>query len=217
MKQKPSKRQTDHYTREAFKRGYPARSIFKLEEINKKAQIDFTAKRILDVGAAPGSWTLYAAELTGPRGDVFSIDLKPLRDTEKHPQWAELSQRIHFVQGDATKIETVKELLNLQPVDVLISDAAPATTGNRLVDTSASAGLFETILWLCAPYLKPGGAFVGKLFQGGDEVQLRKTMAEHFAKVIPFKPQACRDDSFEMFLIGIGYKGTMELWNEDYE
>ncbi len=190
----------DSYTARAHKEGYPARSVYKLEEINLKDRIIKPGDSVLDVGAAPGSWTLYThrALLKG-NGRIVSCDLNPLSLDPVPPTVTE-------VTGDAFSPEIRERLTSLGPYDAIISDAAPMTTGNRTVDTSRSENLAENVLLLAKEQLKTGGNLVIKIFQGGGEQSILKDMRETFTKAKAFKPKASRDDSFEIFLIGIKKK-----------
>ncbi len=194
--------QSDHYTKRAQKEGYPARSVYKLEEIQRKFTLIHPGDRILDIGAAPGSWTLYAVrKFLGRGGSIVSVDLKPLG---LNP----IPKQVTFFQGDAFEQPVRSSLTEHSPYDVIISDAAPSTTGNRTVDTARSEDLASQLLILAGEVLKPGGSMVMKLFQGGGERPLLRDMEAIFGKAKLFKPKACRDDSFEIFLIGTQYGGT---------
>ena len=187
----------DHYTLRAHKEGYPARSVYKLEEINEKNQIIKVGDTVLDVGAAPGSWTLYThRQLIKGKGLIVAVDLNPL----------ELNAIAHTVisyTGDAFSPEIREKLISHGPYDAIISDAAPKTTGVRTVDTSRSEYIGEQILLLAEEHLKRGGNLVFKLFQGGGEQELLTKMRSLFAKAKILKPKASRQDSFEIFLIGL--------------
>ena len=187
----------DHYTQRARREGYPARSVYKLEEIQNKFTVIHPGDRVLDIGAAPGSWTLYVhRRLLGTGGSITAVDLKPLN---LNP----VPDRVTFYQGDAFAPEIRERLVTGGPYQAVISDAAPATTGNRSVDCSRSEGLAESVISLAEEHLMPGGSLVIKIFQGGGEQQLIQKMRTLFGKVKPFKPEACRNDSFEIFLIGL--------------
>ena len=188
----------DHYSLQAQKEGYPARSVYKLQEIQDRFQVFPREGRILDVGAAPGSWSLYVLRNTGPGAVLAAVDLKPLAAAGEDP-------RFHFIQGDFFAPENLEAVLGWGPYDTILSDAAPATTGNRTVDTSRSAGLVEGILYQARNLLKPGGNLVVKLFLGGEEQNLAAFFRESFRTVKMFKPKACRKESFETFLIGLDF------------
>ncbi len=187
----------DSYTLRAHKEGYPARSVYKLEEIQQHFAVVKPGDTVLDVGAAPGSWTLYThRQLIKGKGTIVSVDLNPLALNPVPPTV------IAYV-GDAFSSATREKLVSHGPYDAIISDAAPMTTGNRSVDTSRSEWLAEQVLALAKEHLKVHGNLVIKLYQGGAEVELVKQMRAVFKRVKPFKPQASRSDSFEIFLVGI--------------
>jgi 23S rRNA (uridine2552-2'-O)-methyltransferase len=193
-----SRRDTaDFYTLKARKEGYPARSVYKLEEIQKSHTIIKPGNTVLDVGAAPGSWTLFThRKLIQGRGTIVAVDLNPLG---LHP----VPPTVISYVGDAFSPEIRENLVAHGPYDAIISDAAPMTTGNRSVDTSRSEWLAESVLLLAEEHLKTHGNLVIKIFQGGGEVAILQRMRKLFVKAKPFKPKASRSDSFEIFLIGI--------------
>jgi len=190
----------DFYAEKARKEGYPARSVYKLEEIQKKFNIIRPGYKIIDIGASPGSWTMYALKLTKGMGLVVGADLKPMELKKSYPNFL-------FMQGDIFKEETISFLAEKGPYDTILSDAAPATTGNRTIDTGRSYSLVEQIIGLSDPLLKKGGSMVLKIFQGADDKELSDYMKTIFENVKIFKPKAVRKESFETYFIGMGYKG----------
>lgn len=190
----------DSYTLRAHREGYPARSVYKLEEINASHHLIKPGDSVLDVGAAPGSWTLFThRELLKGNGRIVSIDLNPLNLNPVPPT-------VTAIVGDAFSRENRQRLIDLGPYDTIISDAAPMTTGNRTVDTTRSEWLAEQVVLLAGEQLKEHGNLVIKIFQGGGQVEILKMMREMFQKAKPFKPKACRDDSFEIYLVGLDKK-----------
>lgn len=190
----------DFYTQRAHKEGYPARSVYKLEEINSTSRLIKPGDTVLDVGAAPGSWTLYTHRvLLKERGKIVSVDLNPLSLDPIPPT-------VTALVGDAFSKEIRARLVEEGPYDAIISDAAPMTTGNRIVDTSRSEYLAEQVVMLAEEQLKTHGNMVIKIFQGGGEQEVLRKMRAIFAKAKAFKPKASRDDSFEIFLIGLDRK-----------
>ena len=183
---------SDHWTQKAKKEGYPARSVYKLKEIHEKFNILPQRGIILDVGAAPGSWTQFVLRLRG--GRVVAVDLAPLAIAPH--------EGLLFYQGDITNAETLSWLEAQGPYNAVISDAAPSTTGNRTVDTSRSEALAEQVLQICRKMLAPGGSCVIKIFQGEGAQHIREDMKKIFASVKAFKPKATRSESFETYLIG---------------
>ena len=187
----------DFFTKKAHSEGYPARSVYKLEEINSTHRIIKPGDTVLDVGAAPGSWTLFThRELIKGKGKIVSCDLNPLSLDPVPPTVIEFT-------GDAFSKEIRAKLVEEGPYDAIISDAAPMTTGNRIVDTSRSEYLAEQVVMLAEEQLKSHGNLVIKIFQGGGEQEILKRMRTIFKKAKAFKPKASRDDSFEIFLIGL--------------
>ena len=190
----------DFYTRKAHSEGYPARSVYKLQEINESNRLIKPGDSVLDVGAAPGSWTLFTdRELLKGKGRIVSVDLNPLSIDPVPPT-------VTSFTGDAFSKEIRAKLTELGPYDAIISDAAPMTTGNRVVDTTRSEYLAEQVVYLAEEQLKMHGNMVIKIFQGGGEQEILKKMRTMFTKAKTLKPKASRDDSFEIFLIGLDRK-----------
>ncbi len=190
----------DSYTQRAHREGYPARSVYKLEEINASHHLIKSGDSVLDVGAAPGSWTLFThRELLKGNGKIVSVDLNPLSLNPVPPT-------VTAIVGDAFSKENRARLIELGPYDAIISDAAPMTTGNRTVDTTRSEWLAEQVVMLAEEQLKTHGNLVIKIFQGGGQVEILNKMRGMFTKAKPFKPKACRDDSFEIYLVGLDKK-----------
>lgn len=153
MRRNPYQR-PDHKTVEAKKRGFPARSVYKLDEIDRRVRLLRQGQRVLDLGAAPGSWSMYVAPKIGGRGHLLAVDRNPLEISL--PAWAT------FVQGDALSL-TNEALSMFAPYDVVLSDMAPDTTGNRFTDQTRSFDLFMRALAVAEKLLAPGGTFVGKI------------------------------------------------------
>ena len=194
----------DSFTLRARREGYPARSVYKLEEINKTHKLIKPGDTVLDVGAAPGSWTLFThRELIKGKGKIVAVDLNPLNIDPIPPT-------ITAFVGDAFSKEIRTKLVEEGPYDAIISDAAPMTTGNRTVDTTRSEWLAENVVYLAQEQLRAHGNLVIKIFQGGGQEQILKTMRTMFTKAKAFKPKACRDDSFEIYLIGLDKKPEQE-------
>ncbi len=186
----------DYWSRKAFSEGYPARSVYKLKEIDEKFNVLKKNSRILDLGSAPGSWTTFVLRFLEGSGYVTSIDLKPLSKDV-------VASNLTFVQGDLYDERVRQQAKELGPYDLVICDAAPPTTGNRTVDTARSTGLVELAIYYAQTMLCAGGNFVVKVFQGGDQQHLLKAMRGIFKTARGFKPEACRAESFETYLIGL--------------
>lgn len=190
----------DYWSRKAFAEGYPARSVYKLEEMQKKFNLFGKTSAVLDLGAAPGSWTVFLLRFLSPAGKVCAVDLQPLDDAVQ-------DSRLSFFQGDLTAAAIAERVKNCGPYHAVICDAAPATTGNKTVDTARSAALVEMALYYAETQLQKGGTFAVKIFQGGGEQQYLKQMRILFKTARAFKPEACRSSSFETYLIGLDFKG----------
>jgi 23S rRNA (uridine2552-2'-O)-methyltransferase len=187
----------DHYSQQAKKERFPARSVYKLEEIQKKHRLIKKDDRVLDLGCAPGSWLLYTAELTGPKGRVIGVDLKPVT--------IQLTSHIKIITADVSTLDI--ESLG-KDFSVVLSDMAPATTGHKAVDAARSYNLCETALNIAQSILLPGGSFVCKIFQGPDFNLFLDAVRAGFKGLKIFKPQSSRKASKEIYIIGLGFKGN---------
>lgn len=187
----------DAFTREARAAGFPARSVFKLEEIDRRTRLLRPGQRVLDLGAAPGSWSLYAAQKVGASGRVLAIDLEPLV--------VPLPDHVTAIVGDALALEN-EALAEHAPYDVVLSDMAPRTTGNRLGDQTRSFELYMRALAVAEKLLKPGGAFVGKIFMGEDFPRAKAETKRVFAESRAIRPEGTRATSYEIFLVGLRKK-----------
>jgi len=186
----------DHYTRQAKKDKYPARSVYKLKEIQQKNRIIRKGDAVLDLGCAPGSWLQYAAEVAGPTGRVVGIDLKPVTIA--------LPEQVEVLTGDIYEMLAALKEDAGSGYNVVLSDMAPATTGNKHVDAARSMGLCEAALYVAKDVLRPGGRFVCKIFQGPDFQAFLAEVRQSFKKQKIFKPQSSRKASREIFIIGLG-------------
>jgi len=199
----------DHWSLKAQKEHYPARSVYKLKEIDEKFGLLKSSRgvfKVLDLGSAPGSWSLYVLrKLSGKQQTLLvSNDLAPL--SRQYDGGLFDKPNFLFIQGDFTSPVIREAILSQGPYNLLISDAAPATTGNRSVDTLRSLDLAEVALDYAGIALAKGGAFVVKVFQGGDTSNLLKAIRGLFETGKSLKPQACRPGSFETYYIGLGKK-----------
>ena len=190
---KKGRRRQDHLARRAQNEGYHARSVYKLEALDRKFRLFHRGVRALDLGAAPGSWTQYAV---GHGAAVVAVDLQELT-----------LAGVTCITGDFTDPQIGERITAAGPYDLVLSDAAPATSGNKVVDTGRSEALVESILAGVPAWLVPGGAMVAKLFQGGGEQQLREAARVLFTSTALFRPKAVRSESFETYLVGTGYRG----------
>ncbi|NLJ45203.1 MAG: RlmE family RNA methyltransferase [Treponema sp.] len=189
----------DHWTLKAKSEGYPARSVYKLAEMQEKFKLLKPGTRVLDIGAAPGSWSLWVLRFLKGSGFLAAVDLSPLG---MKPPFG----NFFFLQGDIYDPAVRSTLAERGPYGLVLSDAAPATTGDRTVDTGRSESLVEAVIDYADALLAPGGNLVAKLFQGGGERDLLAALKERFETARGFKPKACRAESFETYLIGLGKK-----------
>jgi 23S rRNA (uridine2552-2'-O)-methyltransferase len=183
----------DKFFKKAREGGYAARSVFKLEEIDKKFRLLRPGERVLDLGCRPGSWLKYAAGVVGRHGTVIGLDRAPLP--------AEIPGARALV-GDVFTITDEELLGDLRAFDAVLSDMAPDTTGVRSADQARSAALVEEALGRAERLLAPGGVFVAKVFQGPDVPAIRKRMEQRFGEVFLYKPEASRSASAEVYLVG---------------
>jgi len=241
----------DYWTLRAKKEGYPARSVYKLEEIVRKfgllriicgersvregvreGAVREGAPTILDVGAAPGSWSLWLLRQMKGRGKLVAVDIQDLsimpqaaaaRNSEpilasevagapeatgaanSSVSGEPIGAHFSFVKGSILDEPVRERLRELGPYNLVVSDAAPATSGNRLVDQARSEELVEAVIGMALEVLAPDGALVAKIFQGGEERRLLTELRRHFAQARAFKPQACRAESFEIYLVATGF------------
>ncbi|MBI5415142.1 RlmE family RNA methyltransferase [Candidatus Peregrinibacteria bacterium] len=194
----------DHYFHLAKKRGFRARSAFKLEEILEKFPHLLPKKaKVIDLGSAPGSFLQVLLEKMRKHGKILGIDLQKI---ERFP--GEIAE-IHLLQRDIFSDIVAAEIQKVFPekVDLITSDLAPNTMGVRDVDQWKSVELNQRVLELCKRFLKPGGNLITKIFVGEDFQEFWKgEFQRKFKKSRTFKPKACRDRSFETFLIGEGFQ-----------
>ena len=197
---KKHQRWTDHYSERAKKERYPARSVFKLKEAQKKFRLIKKDDRVLDLGCSPGSWLLYAAELVGKRGRVVGIDLKEIR-IKLPPQAKTLTADIITIDRAWFDEQKLGDRFN-----VVLSDMAPATSGNKGLDAVRSFQLCQAALNIAGMVLKPGGSFICKIFQGEEFKEFLDIVKNRFKRHKIFKPRSSRKESKEIFVVGLGFK-----------
>jgi len=188
--------------RRARKAGYAARSAFKLADLDNKFRLFRPDDYILDLGAAPGSWSQYLIKKVGRKGLVVAVDKHTLEVTLPG---AVVLQADVFALDDEVLAEAAGN--RVPPFDSIVSDMAPRTTGVPFADHVRSVELCDRALELADRWLKPGGNFVCKVFQGEDEPDLRARLKQRFGRVKAFKPPSTRKTSVEHFLVGMGRKG----------
>ncbi|HEX7673916.1 MAG TPA: RlmE family RNA methyltransferase [Bdellovibrio sp.] len=190
----------DRYFHKAKEEGFAARSVFKLEEIDKKYKIFRPGQTVLDLGASPGSWSQYSSQRVGSAGRVLGVDLSPVT--------VKLNNAV-FIQADLRDLnleEIFKEHGFNPPFDLVLSDMAPKTTGIRMTDQARSLELCELALDVARRFLKKEGHFVCKLFHSDDFGKLRDEIKKSFQKCEAVKPDSTRKISKEIFLVGISKK-----------
>lgn len=193
-------RDDDPWSRRARAEGYPARSVYKLQEMDERNRLFRRGMRVLDLGAAPGSWTMYAARKLGTYGDclVLAVDLQPLDSRAKLPG-------VIALQADFTADATVAAIRDRGPFDLVLSDAAPNTSGNRVLDTARSEALCDAARDIAVSVLRPGGTLVVKLFQGSGVDAWVAGLRPTFGTVKRARPKAIRNASSEHYVLAIGY------------
>jgi len=194
----PKNRWEDHYTRRARQENYAARSVYKLQEMQQKYRIIRKGDRVIDLGCAPGSWLQFAAGLTGPGGLVVGVDLQKVV--------IELPYHVRVIEADVCAAEAGWLADLAGGCDVVLSDMAPSTTGNKVVDAARSVALCEAALAVARKALKPGGTFVCKIFQGPDVKAFENEVRRQFDATRNYKPRSSRKASKELFIIGAGMK-----------
>ncbi len=196
------RKEQDYYFKKAKKDNYPARSVYKLEEAQKKYRFLKKKQRVLDLGCHPGSWSLYASGIVGPRGVVVGVDLQAT-DIPSQKDNAE----IHWLCYDVFDEDLVTALRKQWPgFHVLISDMAPRTTGSQFSDHQHSLRLVRRVLELAALMLHERGSLYCKVFQGEDFPAFVQECKPLFESVKVIKPQSSRRESREVFVLGRGFR-----------
>ena len=189
----------DEYVLKARAQGYRSRAVFKLAEIQQKDRVLKPGQFVLDLGAAPGSWSEYASQIIGEQGKIIALDLLPL----------EPIAGVTFVQGDFTEQETLDRLLALtddRRFDLVLSDMAPNLSGMDSVDQPRSIYLAELAFDLAENFLNSTGIFVIKLFQGAGSEELISSFRKRFQSIKLRKPDASRSRSSEIYAICDGLR-----------
>lgn len=185
----------DAKTLEARAKGYPARSVFKLQEIDRRMRLLRSGQNVLDLGAAPGSWSLYASERVGPEGHVYAIDIKPMQQV--------FGANVQVLEGDALSLDS-EVLAQHAPYDVVLSDMAPNTSGSKLADQARSTELFLRALEVAVAHGKPGSHFAAKIFMSGDYKAAEMQVRAAYEAVRTIRPDGTRQSSTEVFVVGMG-------------
>jgi len=191
---------TDRWVQEAKRRGFRSRAAFKLLEIGAKDKLFRPGIRVVDLGAAPGSWCQVLAEKLGPKATIVAIDLLPMDPI----------RGVAAIVGDFSGDEglaAVEAALDGVKADLVVSDMAPNLSGIDLVDQARSVHLADLALEFVERWLQPGGDFAVKLFQGQGFDEFQRRVAARFDKAYVRKPEASRDRSREVFIVGKGFRG----------
>jgi 23S rRNA (uridine2552-2'-O)-methyltransferase len=191
---------SDEFVKLAQARGYRSRAVFKLEELHARERLFKPGMTVLDLGAAPGGWSQFAAERVGKSGRIIALDLLPV----------EAIPGVTTIQGDFQEeavLDQLMETLAGQSVDLVLSDMAPNMSGMRVVDQSRAIYLAELALDTARRVLKPGGSFVVKLFHGTGFDEFQRDARCSFGSLANRKPKASRDRSREVYLVAKNFRG----------
>jgi 23S rRNA (uridine2552-2'-O)-methyltransferase len=192
----------DYYFKKAKKEKYPARSVYKLEEAQKKHRFIKNGDTVLDFGFYPGSWSMYAARVVGPQGLVVGVDLQKANKISL----AKAAEIIWFCD-DIMSDDIVGKMQEARKTfDIVLSDMAPQTSGNKWVDQQQSLNLVQRVLELAESLLRKDGNFYVKVFEGEDFKDFVDSVRKSFKTVKIVKPKSSRSESNEVFVLGIGYK-----------
>ncbi|WP_152042991.1 23S rRNA (uridine(2552)-2'-O)-methyltransferase [Salinigranum salinum] len=189
----------DEYYNRAKQEGYRARSAYKLKQLDDDAGLFGPGNTVVDLGAAPGGWLQVAAEAVGPGGRVVGVDLQRIRPLDRDDDVVET------VRGDMTDEETrarITELVGEAGADVVVSDMAPNMTGEYSLDHARSVHLARQAFETALEVLATGGDLAVKVFEGPDVSALREDMEAEFQYVRSIHPDASRDSSSELYLVG---------------
>ena len=190
----------DPYVAQAKSKGYRSRAAFKLIELDDKFHFLKPGARVLDLGAAPGGWSQVARARVGAEGVIVAVDILDM----------EAVAGVELMKLDMMSAEApaaIRAAL-LGPADIVLSDMAAPTTGHRATDHLRTTALFEAAFELAEEVLKPGGAFIGKVFQGGAAPELLTRLKKSFGEVRHVKPPASRAESVELYLVALGFRGS---------
>jgi len=186
----------DEYYNRAKQEGYRSRSAYKLEQLDREADLVGEGDTVVDLGAAPGGWLQVASELAGESGTVVGVDRQRIDPIEG----------VETVRGDMTDESTREDVVDsVGEADVVVSDMAPDMTGEYELDHARSVHLARTALETALELLSPGGDFVAKVFEGPDTDALREDVEAEFEYARTIHPDASRDSSSELFLVGKGH------------
>lgn len=194
----------DFFFRKAKEEGYPARSVYKLSELDQRYNLFKPRQAILDLGCAPGSWSIYISRQIGHQGRVIGVDLK---ETQIE------ADNFFFLKADILKINeeelaAIMEEAGVDKFDGLVSDMAPSTSGIKGVDAGRSAILANQALDIARRNLKKGGFLVLKILEGGEHQLIWQEIQRLFEKQKQIRPKAVRQNSREIYIVAYGFKGA---------
>lgn len=190
-----SERRRDPYYRAAQREGLRSRAAFKLDYLDRRFRLLGPGRRVLDLGAAPGGWSVVAADRVGPRGEVVAVDQRPIDPIEG----------VRIVRGRVGD-PALRARLGPEPFDLVLSDLSPRISGAYATDHARSADLVRGALALAVEVLRPKGAFAAKVFDGDLVDGLEAEIARSFDRVHRTKPPASREASSEIYLVGLGFR-----------
>lgn len=183
-------RKADQYHRRAASEGYRSRAAYKLKEIDDRIGMIKSGSRVLDIGAAPGGWCQVAKERVG-NGIVVAVDLEDMLPMDG----------VHFIRGDISERATVDRINDIcKEFDVILSDASPRLSGNKVYDRGRDLALCWSIMELAGELLRPGGTAVIKMFQGDELIELRDHFSGMYRSVDTLKPRSSLNRSSEVYL-----------------
>jgi len=193
----------DFYYRRAQSEGLRARSAYKIDEIVRRHRLVPRGGAVLDLGAAPGGFLQVLAEAVGEKGVAVGVDLEPIRNLGK--SWVKIAVL------DLRAPDALARIRDLHPgrFDLVTSDMAPKTIGVKVTDEARSLELCRIALAVARDTLKLGGGFVTKVFMGGDFPIFQREVAANFDEVRVARPQATREHSFEVYLVGKGFHAPL--------
>lgn len=192
----------DEYVKRAQRDGYRARAAYKLIEIDDRDHLIKPGMTIVDLGSAPGSWSQVAVQRLKGQGKVIALDLLEMQPVSG----------VQFIQGDFREqavLDQLEAALGGKPVDLVIADMAPNISGISDVDQANAMYLTELALDFSYKWLKPGGQFLVKVFNGSGFEEIVRNMRQGFDKVATRKPKASRDRSSEVYLLGTGRRNKL--------
>jgi len=189
----------DPFVKQAKLEDRRSRAVYKLEEIDRQDRLFLPGMTVVDLGAAPGSWSEYALERVGANGKVVAVDLLEMNPIDN----------LLFIKGDFTDLEIMdkcQQLFVKHGVDLVISDIAPNLSGIKSADQARCMHIAECVLEFSQQVLNQGGTLLTKMFQGQGVDAYKKEFSDKFQKVVIRKPSASRDKSSEFYLLGKGFR-----------